>query len=67
MPMSTPEILVPTVPSSFNEKDEPPEPVIPDGAVYLIGGFVLCLVVGSLFFMAYVMISESAAVGGTRK
>lgn len=49
------------------EKDEPPEPVIPDGAVYLIGGFVLCLVVGSLLFMAYVMISESAAVGGARK
>lgn len=50
-----------------SEKDEPPEPVIPDGAVYLIGGFVLCLVVGSLLFMAYVMISESAAVGGARK
>lgn len=45
------------------EKEEPPEPVIPDQTVYLIAGFVLCLVVGSLVFMAYVMITESAAVG----
>lgn len=46
------------------EKDEPPEPVIPDHTMYLIAGFVLCLVVGSLVFMAYVMIAESVAVGG---
>lgn len=47
-----------------SEKDEPPEPVIPDHTMYLIAGFVLCLVVGSLVFMAYVMIAESVAVGG---
>lgn len=44
-----------------SEKDEPPEPVIPDHTMYLIAGFVLCLVVGSLVFMAYVMIAESGA------
>lgn len=49
------------VPGSDSEKEEPPEPVIPDQTVYLIAGFVLCLVVGSLVFMAYVMITESGA------
>lgn len=46
--------------ASRRDKEDLDEPVIPDLAVYAIGGFVMTLVIASLLFMAYVMISEGS-------